>query len=814
MNQALRAVAIAAGLIGLASSAALAAPTPSSGTLTDVSGPIAWTDGPFTGANPTNNVPGAAGPNCAAVPGTCSDFLLTIAIPPGYTEAHPFDVVTITLGWPLAANDFDLYILNPGSESTAQSPAATSADPEIAAWPASNGTVTYLIRVLVFAVVNQTYQATAKLGPPGQGSPRIGQYALGTDTWSCNMHLTNLPVTPPPAFNHGGDGEPSVRFDKSGKFYVSAIAGVPAGSALWSTFDACGQAYSFLGAPDAGLGGGDTDIEVAPEVNALGNYNVYMSSLTAANITTAVSINGGTTFVPYALSTFTPVVDRQWQATYGPSIMYLSYRNGATQPGQLLEVARLDYTGLAAPVIGPPSVVWDPSTGVDPQLSHDMGNMVVDQRPGANTVTLTAAANGAGNVYHGWTEAGQRVFVSRSTDFGRTWTHHLVWDGGVGTSYDHKFTWVAVDQDGNVHTVFSDDRNVYLSSSTNQGTVWSIPVRVNRGSDSNIAIYPSIAAGSAGRVVIAFYGHSGTGSQDPSAVWRVFVSRCQNALAAVPLFEEVQASNRNFHSGPVCEDGLNCACCRQLTEDFEIDINPVDGSAALAYGSFGGTGTYMSRQVSGLSAIAGKTVPDRSYACPIPLHQCMTVTATVISRFEARPVNGGVDLVWSASRIEGVTGWNLYRGTTADVTLERVNASPIPVGARSEYRYYDPLGGSGPFFYRLVGVASDGSETSLASTSSAVSGTPGAFAFELKGANPFRGSTTLRYALPARSPVRIEVYNVAGQHVRTLVNRVEGPGTYDVQFSLGAARRLPAGVYMVRIAAGDEARSFRVVALD
>lgn len=619
MNRTLRSAALGLGALAFLSGAAIAA-MPSSGTVSPGS-PAAWTGGPFTGANPTNNIPGSDGPDCSAVPNTCDDFLLTVAIPAGYTALNPTHVVTVRVQWPNSTNDFDVYILDPVTGTSRQSPAATSSDPEIAAWPVVDGTVTYKVRVAAFSTVNESYIATASIGAPSSTTPGSGQYALGTDVWSCNAHLLgDNPTGPPPTFDHSDDGEPAVKFDGNGKFYVSAITGVPAGCGMWSTTDACGQVYSFFGSPDEGAGGGDTELETATEKNPLGNYNVYMSSLTLANITTAVSFDGGNNYLLTPISTITPVVDRQWNATYGAKFCYLSYRNGATNPGNLLECVRLDYTGMGAPVVGPVSVVW---AGLDPIPPRELGNMVTDRRPGANTILLMAGPNGEGNVYHAWTEEGHKVFVSVSHDFGTTWTHHLVWDGGVGSTFDHKFTWLAVDQAGNVHYAFSDDRNVYLSSSTDQAVTWSRPLRVNRGGASNIAIFPQIAAGSAGRVVITFYGHSGTSSQDPNAEWRVFVSRCQNALDPVPLFEEVQVSDRNFHHGQVCEEGLACACCRELTECFDIDIDPVDGSAALAYGAFAAGGTYISRQVAGASSIAGKTVTDRSQTCPNPANGCV-----------------------------------------------------------------------------------------------------------------------------------------------------------------------------------------------
>jgi hypothetical protein len=97
-----------------------------------------------------------------------------------------------------------------------------------------------------------------------------------------------------------------------------------------------------------------------------------------------------------------------------------------------------------------------------------------------------------------------------------------------------------------------------------------------------------------------------------------------------------------------------------------------------------------------------------------------------------------------------------------------------------------------------------------------VGDSPQRLTFALAGANPFRGSTSLRYSLPARLPVRIDVFSVTGQLVRTLVDREDGPGSYQVPFTMhdgASGHTLAAGVYMVRIRAGKEQRSFRVIAL-
>ncbi len=66
--------------------------------------------------------------------------------------------------------------------------------------------------------------------------------------------------------------------------------------------------------------------------------------------------------------------------------------------------------------------------------------------------------------------------------------------------------------------------------------------------------------------------------------------------------------------------------------------------------------------------------------------------------------------------------------------------------------------------------------------------------------NPFNPSTVIRYALPRASSVRLEVYAVTGELVRTLVQEEQPAGSYEVTFN---AQGLASGVYFTRIHAGD-----------
>lgn len=82
--------------------------------------------------------------------------------------------------------------------------------------------------------------------------------------------------------------------------------------------------------------------------------------------------------------------------------------------------------------------------------------------------------------------------------------------------------------------------------------------------------------------------------------------------------------------------------------------------------------------------------------------------------------------------------------------------------------------------------------------------------------NPFTGRTLVRYALPVRQRVAIDVYDLQGHRVARLVDGEQGPGNFSVMFGSAVAndgRRLSSGVYFVRIEAGSFRASRKMLML-
>jgi len=85
---------------------------------------------------------------------------------------------------------------------------------------------------------------------------------------------------------------------------------------------------------------------------------------------------------------------------------------------------------------------------------------------------------------------------------------------------------------------------------------------------------------------------------------------------------------------------------------------------------------------------------------------------------------------------------------------------------------------------------------------------PKLFTLQQNYPNPFNPSTMISYSLPAADRVRLDVFNVLGQSVATLVDRVEAAGSYSVQFE---ASRYPSGIYFYRLTHGSQSETKKMI---
>ena len=93
---------------------------------------------------------------------------------------------------------------------------------------------------------------------------------------------------------------------------------------------------------------------------------------------------------------------------------------------------------------------------------------------------------------------------------------------------------------------------------------------------------------------------------------------------------------------------------------------------------------------------------------------------------------------------------------------------------------------------------------------------PQGFALLQNYPNPFNPSTIIPYQLPALTHVRLEVFNVLGQHVATLVDREQPAGRHTATWygTDAAGRAVAAGLYLYRISGTGPSETRRMVLVD
>ena len=164
--------------------------------------------------------------------------------------------------------------------------------------------------------------------------------------------------------------------------------------------------------------------------------------------------------------------------------------------------------------------------------------------------------------------------------------------------------------------------------------------------------------------------------------------------------------------------------------------------------------------------------------------------------------------------IGGFIGLVLSVHVGAEPLLEgrvRLSAGQPAVGA--QVRLFDLTD-----LRRSVGTTTDAAGYFALSLQTLSGGTalPTDFALGQNYPNPFNPSTVIPYQLPAAGHVRLEVFNILGQRLATLVDAEQSAGTYTAQWdgTDAAGRAVGAGVYIYRLSSGGMTESRRMVLVD
>ena len=220
---------------------------------------------------------------------------------------------------------------------------------------------------------------------------------------------------------------------------------------------------------------------------------------------------------------------------------------------------------------------------------------------------------------------------------------------------------------------------------------------------------------------------------------------------------------------------------------------------------------------SGLSASTGYTYRIRAYNSAGNSSYSGTASATTKAPSPPAAPSGlaadvqsssSVDLSWDDNS-NNETGFKIERRLS---TEDDDDFSQIGTTGANDTDYTDSgLSPSTTYIYR-VRAYNDGGNSSYSGADRATT-LPVArvvaeifeFALESSHPNPFREHATIVYTLPEVADVRLELFNILGQQVRTLIDEARPPGRHETVWDGrdGNSRMVSSGVYILRMTAGD-----------
>jgi hypothetical protein len=238
--------------------------------------------------------------------------------------------------------------------------------------------------------------------------------------------------------------------------------------------------------------------------------------------------------------------------------------------------------------------------------------------------------------------------------------------------------------------------------------------------------------------------------------------------------------------------------------------------APVVFGA-GGTrasdGTLVMIGTAGQSAVGtvlqGSNVHHAGFWQVLDVLHIGPSTAVAIAAFDVRATSKGVELSWIVATADGLAGFNIYRAEGEEGDYVRVNTGALVPPGETSYRDTEVEPGR-TYWYQIGAIDHDGEFYSMRRSVSTPHRT---VELQQNYPNPFNPATRIDYYVPRNVYVTMSVYDVAGRHIRTLVDNPVQTGHHSVVWNGVDARgeSVSSGVYFYRMIAGDKAITRKLV---
>lgn len=355
------------------------------------------------------------------------------------------------------------------------------------------------------------------------------------------------------------------------------------------------------------------------------------------------------------------------------------------------------------------------------------------------------------------------------------------------------FTSIAIDTSDNAHISYYDRTNLHLKYAYYDGSSWQIS---SVDTAERVGLFTSIALDTSDNPRISY--QDGTNSElkyawhnTPPADFNLLSPADGDTVADAPTLDWEDADD-----------------AQQVTYDLwyseETDFDPheevtglTDSTYTFGEGVLTNGTTYYWKVRAWDGYEETWSGPDDYWSFTVDYELDIRVTS-----FSAVSTADGVEVSWECS--DEVSGFNLYRSTASrsgkTVTFrDKLNAELIT--GESPYTYRDTTVEENiTYNYWLEAVDLGGTAESFGPAECTWNGSlPTTYALHQNRPNPASGTTTFAFDLPESCVVTLELYDLTGRKVETVVDDYYLAGTHDITYSPA----LPPGMYVYRLTAGE-----------
>ncbi|MBN1480411.1 T9SS type A sorting domain-containing protein [candidate division KSB1 bacterium] len=194
-----------------------------------------------------------------------------------------------------------------------------------------------------------------------------------------------------------------------------------------------------------------------------------------------------------------------------------------------------------------------------------------------------------------------------------------------------------------------------------------------------------------------------------------------------------------------------------------------------------------------------------------------------LSLFTGRAAGDYILLQWRTESEKESWGFNVLRSEIRDGTYERINGELIKAAgnstSRHDYSYKDERFRKGvTYYYKLEQIDLNGTTNyygpiEVTSQSGVV---PESFVVSDNYPNPFNPETRFKFALPQAEFVTIEIYNIAGAKIRTLISAPYNADVHTVVWdgTNDTGDKVSSGAYLYQFKAGAFIKTGKMILLN